>query len=382
MASKHTNTLTPEQTAILRLFRGSGIGAATYHKLIAYYATPEKALAALEVENKRLKPAPLEATEKELVALGKLGAQFVFITDGLYPAALKALPDAPPVLATLGNLELLNAPMVAMVGTRNASANGCRLTHTLATELGGKDWGVVSGLARGIDTAAHKGALKGGAGTIAVLGGGLDHIYPTENTDLFWQIAEQGLILAETPLGSKPTAQSFPRRNRIVSGLAAGTVVVEAARHSGSLITAQLAGEQGREVMAIPGHPSEPRSYGCNHLLRQGATLVSTADDIVEAVQGFNFSAPRPVAPTLYSRENQPSFEMPLEMPPQETPSEDNGSLEDRILAALSADQTPLDDVIANVAENEAVVMSAITELELDGKVERLQGGYLMLTNT
>ena len=375
-------TLTPQHMASLRLFRGRGIGAITYYKLISHYGSAEQALAGLLQENGRLKPAPQADIEKELNMLEKMGAKLVFVTDKAYPATLKAMPDAPPVLAALGRIDLLNTPMVAMVGTRNASANGCRLAQNLATELGTHGWGVVSGLARGIDTAAHKGALKSTAGTIAVLGGGLDHIYPTENTDLFWQIAKEGLVLAETPLGSKPTAQSFPKRNRIVAGLSAGTVVVEAARHSGSLITAQMAGEQGREVMAIPGHPSDPRSYGCNHLLRQGATLVGTVDDILEAVQGFNFSTPLPTPPTLYSRENQPSFELPLDLPPQaKTQTEGLESLEERILAALSITQTPLDDVIANAGENEALVMATITELELDGKIERMPGGYLTLAS-
>lgn len=384
-------TLPQDKIAILRLFRGRGIGPTTYYKLVDHYHTPRKALAALEAENGRLRPAPEADVQKELNALEKLGAQLVFRTDDHYPAALGQLPDAPPVLAALGRLELLNSPMVAMVGARNASANGCRLAQNLAAELGAEGWGVASGLARGIDTAAHKGALWGGAGTIAVLGGGLDHIYPTENTDLFWQIAKEGLVLAETPLGTKPTAQSFPRRNRIVSGLSAGVLVVEAARHSGSLITAQLAGEQGREVMAIPGHPSEPRSFGCNHLLRQGATLVRSAEDILEAVKGFDHGAPQASAPTLYTRENQPAFELPLEAPaspesdlpttktaeinPEESP------LPDRILAALSTGQTPLDDVVTAVGESEATVLAAITELELDGHIERLAGGYVTLAS-
>ena len=389
-------TLTNQQTAILRLFRGRGIGPTTFYKLLEHYGDPQTALEGLETENKRLKPAPAEAVQRELARLEKMAARLVFYTDDIYPAALRALPDAPPVVAALGRLELLNTPMVAMVGARNASANGCRLAQNLAAELGAAGWGVASGLARGIDTAAHKGALRGGTGTIAVLGGGLDHIYPTENTELFKQIAREGLILAETPLGAKPTAQSFPRRNRIVSGLCAGTVVVEAARHSGSLITAQQAGEQGREVMAIPGHPSEPRSYGCNHLLRQGATLVSAAEDILEAVKNFRFSEPQQAAPTLYTRENQPAFELDLPAPEatpdrETTPAHQNNpraseaqadTLADRILAALSTGQTPLDDVMTAVGESETRVLAAITELELDGAVERLAGGYLVLAQS
>ena len=383
-----SKNLSDHQLATLRLIRGRGIGPVTFYKLIAHYGNAQNAVAQLEAEDGRLKPASLAATEREMKALGKMGAKLVFYTDDTYPEALKHIPDPPPVLAALGRLELLKTPMVAIVGARNASANGCRLAQNIAAELGAEGWGVASGLARGVDTAAHKGALTGGCGTIAVLGGGLDHIYPAENTDLFWRLAKEGLILAETPLGTKPTAQSFPRRNRIVSGLSAGVVVVEAARHSGSLITAQQAGEQGREVMAIPGHPSEPRSFGCNHLLRQGATLVSSAEDILEAVKGFDHGAPAQHTPTLFTRENQPTFDLtlPEESPAEQAPMEVEGSdekepkpLAAQVLDALTPGQTAVDDVLANFNVPESQLLATLTELELDGAIERLAGGYITL---
>lgn len=377
--------LIESQTATLRLIRGRGIGPVTFYKLLDHHGSAGRAVNALEAEDGRLKPAPLAVVEKECKALEKMGAVLIFYSDDIYPEALKHIPDPPPVLAALGRLELLSTPMVAIVGARNASANGCRLAQSLAADLGQEGWGVASGLARGVDTAAHKGALAGGCGTIAVLGGGLDHIYPTENTDLFWRIAKEGLILAETPLGTKPTAQSFPRRNRIVSGLSAGVVVVEAARHSGSLITAQQAGEQGREVMAIPGHPSEPRSFGCNHLLRQGATLVSSADDILEAVKGFDHGAPAQHTPTLFTREDQPGLGLAL---PEETKAvfvEDTLAdgeekpLTAQILDALSPGQTLVDDVVSMLNVPESKLLATLTELELDGEIERLSGGYITL---
>jgi len=375
--------LTPEQFAILRLIRGNGIGSVTFYKLVAHFGSALKAVKAAENGAVKTLPADSKAIENELAAMAKLGAQFVFYTDEGYPQQLKMLADAPPVLATLGDVTLMQSKQVALVGARNASAHGCRFTEKLAADLSAEGWCVTSGLARGVDTAAHKGGLTGKGKTIAVLGGGLDHIYPPENEQLFYEIAKHGLILAETPLGTRPTAQSFPKRNRIVAGLCAGVVVVEAARKSGSLITAQQAGEQGREVMAVPSHPSDPRSHGANHLIRQGATLVTCADDILEAVRHFTFDAPAPHAPKLYTREEVFEAESadlfePLPVP-QEAGSPEVGSLEAKIIQALSQTPTPIDDVVQAVGISTAEVTAILVEMEMDGLVHRTTGGLVAL---
>lgn len=291
----------------------------------------------------------------------------------------------PPVLTCLGNVALLQQKQVALVGSRNASAHGCRFTQKLAAELSEQGWGVTSGLARGVDTAAHKGGLSGQGKTIAVLGGGLDHIYPPENEALFYEIAKHGLIVAETPLGTRPTAQSFPKRNRIVAGLSAGVVVVEAARKSGSLITAQQAGEQGREVMAVPGHPADPRSHGANHLIRQGATLITSSADILEAVQNFQFEAPVLHTPKFFTREELEDMRpeedptLPLEPNPTSTVDVTEDNLEAKIIQALSTTPTAIDDVVQAVGVPTAVVTATLSEMEMDGVIIRTTGGLVAL---
>jgi DNA processing protein len=219
------------------------------------------------------------AAERELTALGRLRARIVCWGEPSYPEALAAIEDAPPVLTLLGRGELLAAPIIAIVGARNASANGRRIAHDLAAGLGETGIVVASGMARGIDAAAHGGALA--TGSVAVVAGGVDIVYPEENRGLYEALASHGAIIAELPLGTEPQARHFPRRNRIISGMSLGIVVVEAAAKSGSLITARFALEQGREVFAVPGSPLDPRSRGCNDLLRNGATLTETAGDIV-----------------------------------------------------------------------------------------------------
>ena len=374
-----------EQLSILRLIRGKGIGPATFYKLLDYYGAAEKAVEAAESGQVKASVAPLNVVQEELKALQKMGAQMVFYTDAHYPAALKMLADAPPVLTCLGNVALLQQKQVALVGSRNASAHGCRFTQKLAAELSEQGWGVTSGLARGVDTAAHKGGLSGRGKTIAVLGGGLDHIYPPENEPLFYEIAKHGLIVAETPLGTRPTAQSFPKRNRIVAGLSAGVVVVEAARKSGSLITAQQAGEQGREVMAVPGHPADPRSHGANHLIRQGATLITSSADILEAVQNFQFEAPVLHTPKFFTREEledmRPEEEptLPLELNPTSAADVTADNLEAKIIQTLSTTPTAIDDVVQAVGVPTAAVTAALSEMEMDGLITRSTGGLVAL---
>ncbi|MCP4922440.1 MAG: DNA-protecting protein DprA [bacterium] len=273
-----------EKIARLRLARTYRVGPLTYHAIMQRFPSAEDALEALpelgQRSGKTILPYEKHRAEQEWEMLHKLKGRFLFKGEKEYPKSLGHLYDAPPVISVLGPLSLNHEKVVAIVGARNASANGCRLTHRWAQELGEQGYIVTSGLARGIDTAAHRGALI--TGTVAVLAGGLDRIYPPENKDLYRQISEIGCIISESPLGVKPQANLFPKRNRIVSGLSLGVVVVEAAVRSGSLITAQCALEQGREVMAIPGSPEDPRSHGTNHLLKQGATLVYNVQSITD----------------------------------------------------------------------------------------------------
>src|SRR5205823_5065833 len=223
--------------------------------------------------------------EREIAKVDKLGARYLTLGQGLYPRLLAELEDAPPLLIAKGNLNLLDRQAVAIVGARNASAAACRFARGLAHDLGQQDLVVVSGLARGIDSAAHDGALE--TGTIGIVAGGIDVFYPPENEDRQRALYERGLVLAEMPPGTEPRARHFPYRNRIIAGIGAGTVVVEAAPRSGSLITARLAAEAGREVMAVPGSPLDPRAQGCNQLIRDGATLVQSAADVLEAIRPF-----------------------------------------------------------------------------------------------
>jgi len=221
--------------------------------------------------------------EREIARVEKAGARYLALGQGLYPRLLAELEDAPPLLTARGNLNLLDRTAVAIVGARNASAAACRFARGLAHDLGQNDLVVVSGLARGIDTAAHDGALE--TGTIGVVAGGIDIFYPPENEARQRAMYERGLVLAEMPPGTEPRARHFPYRNRVIAGISAGTVVVEAAPRSGSLITARLAAEAGRDVMAVPGSPLDPRAQGCNQLIRDGATLIQSAADVVEAIR-------------------------------------------------------------------------------------------------
>ena len=384
-AHTHASPLTSEQLAMLRLIRGKGIGPATFYKLMDHYGTAVKAVDAAETGQVKASVAPINVVQEEQSALQKMGAGMVFYTDDHYPAALKMLPDAPPVLTYLGDVSLLQRKQIALVGSRNASAHGCRFTQKLAADLSAQGWCVTSGLARGIDTAAHKGGLSGEGKTIAVLGGGLDHIYPPENAPLYKEIAQNGVIIAETPIGTPPTAQSFPKRNRIVAGLSAGVVVVEAAAKSGSLITARTALDQGREVLAVPGHPSDPRSHGANHLIRQGATLITSAADIIEAVQNFKFEAPVIHTPKFFTREElddmRPEEEptLALELPAASNVDVTAESLEAKIMQALSATPTAIDDVVQAVGAPTAAVTATLSEMEMDGIITRGTGGFVAL---
>lgn len=363
-----------EKIAWLRLIRTDGIGAITFRRLIETFGSAGKAIEALPEMGKRgggkksYKPASAAEAEKELSILRKNGGDIICMNDLLYPPLLAACEDAPPVLSYLGNPELMTRPCIAIVGARNASLNGRKFVEKLAKDLGDRGQIIVSGLARGVDTAAHNGSLS--TGTIAVVAGGIDVVYPEENMALYQSIREKGLVLAESPLGQKPFAQSFPRRNRIVSGLSRAVIVGEANMRSGSLITARLAGEQGRELMAIPGSPLDPRSAGPNHLIREGAMLITSADDVLETLLDFSGNAMRePI-----NNNDEFVFDAIEELP--DMPDEE---LQNFILEQLSHTPTPLDELVRSCHVNMSSLQLALLELELAGRIKRSAGGGISL---
>jgi len=297
--------------------------------------------------------------EREIARVEKAGARFLALGQGLYPRLLAELEDAPPLLTAHGNLNLLDKMSVAIVGARNASAAACRFARGLAYDLGQNDVVVVSGLARGIDTAAHDGALE--SGTIGVIAGGIDNFYPPENERRQRAMYEHGLVLAEMPPGTEPRARHFPYRNRIIAGLSAGTVVVEAAPKSGSLITARLAAEAGREVMAVPGSPLDPRAQGCNQLIRDGATLVQNAADVVEAVR-------------------LPASSVRAMTTPYEPAVESNGhDALGLVEELLGPSPVPVDEVIRLSEAPPGAVQMALLELDLAGRLDRHAGNKVSL---
>ena len=354
----------------LRLIRSQRVGPVTFRQLLSRYGSAAAALEALPGLARRgggsLAVYPKAAAARELEALEALGARLLGLSEPDYPPRLAALDDAPPLLGVLGHAHLLNRPAVAMVGARNASANGRRLARQLALDLGTEGWVVVSGLARGIDAAAHEGALDGG--TLGVVAGGLDIVYPEENAALYEAIKAQGAILSEMPPGTVPQARHFPRRNRLISGLALGTVVVEAAPRSGSLITARLAAEQGREVMAVPGSPLDPRARGCNHLIREGATLVETAGDIVEALS-------RQTGPPAQERE-PPDYLAGMEGELDETElARARRALEE----LLGPTPVAVDELLRQCQVSPALVRMVLLEMELAGRIDRLPGNRVTM---
>lgn len=388
----------------LRLVRSRRVGPATYLRLMAEHGDAAAALAALpeiarEAGLPDYAPCPEAVAAAELAAATRAGARMLCLGDAAYPAALAQLPDAPPVLWSLGRAELSARPAVAIVGTRNASALGARMARRLARDLGEAGFVVVSGLARGIDAIAHDASLD--TGTIAVHAGGLDVVYPAENAGLAARIGASGLRLGEMPFGLQPQGRHFPRRNRIVSGLAQAVVVVEAAARSGSLITARMALEQGREVMAVPGHPLDSRASGANLLLRDGATLVRGAEDVIEALaatattarDGMDRPAPGRHAADRAAGDTQrgdtpcrtpsrPAFAARggrEEVPNPPTDTAASGGLEARILERLGA--TPLDEdtLIRDLGRPAREVAQALAVLEMAGRVARAPGGSVAL---
>jgi DNA processing protein len=342
----------------LRLYRSENVGPATFFRLIDHYGTAAKALDALpdmagRGGKRKIALYPKDAAEKELAALQRLGATLLTAEDANFPEALRAL-EVVPLLTVMGDPTLLIRPSVGIVGGRDASLNGRKIAYGMGDDLGAAGFVVVSGLARGIDTAAHQGALP--TGTVAVLAGGVDHIYPPESGRLHADIAQQGCLVSEMPPGFSPTAQHFPRRNRIIAGLAQGVVVIEAKVRSGSLITARFALEQGRELFAVPGSPLDPRSAGCNALIKQGAQLVETAEDVVSAL---NLLPGLPAGPR---------------MKPAPTAVEDSKSLSDAhnsVLKLLNVTAVTVDEILRECQLSPSILSLVLLELELAGRLER-----------
>jgi DNA processing protein len=319
---------------------------------------------------------PRAAAEAEMTALNRIGGRLVCWGEPGYPSALAQIEDAPPLLSVLGEAELLDRPMVAVVGARNASANGRRLARELAAGLGEGGLVVVSGLARGIDAAAHLGALA--TGTVAIVAGGADIVYPEENRGLYDALRRHGAIVAEMPLGSEPQARHFPRRNRIISGMALGVLVVEAAARSGSLITARYALEQGREVFAVPGSPLDPRCRGANDLLRRGATLTETADDVLTQLGPLVQTA----APPRQRTQPPPLLDTAWPPPaPQGGVGEPAADLDafDMILERLGPTPVAVDELVRQCQLTASVIATLLLELELAGRVERHPGNLVSL---
>ncbi|MQT11243.1 DNA-processing protein DprA [Segnochrobactrum spirostomi] len=360
-----------QRLAWLRLIRSENVGPATFRQLVNHFGSAGEALEALpELARRggrsRIRVASVAEAEAELALAHRVGARFVALGEPDYPADLAAIDAPPPLLAVRGGSQVLIDPAVAIVGSRNASSAGRTMAERLARGVSAAGFTIVSGLARGIDGAAHAASLAGG--TVAVLAGGLDHIYPPENEPLLAQILDAGgVAISEMPFGWAPRAHDFPRRNRLISGMSLAVVVVEAAARSGSLHTARFAAEQGREVLAVPGSPLDPRAEGCNLLLRDGATLIRHADDVLEAV-----------LPLAGRRGDPKAIEEPPS-PPQEAPAMVDDDARRRVIEALGPTPTPIDEIVRHVGLTASQVLIILLELELAGRTERHGGGRVSL---
>ncbi|MGB4100641.1 MAG: DNA-processing protein DprA [Alphaproteobacteria bacterium] len=368
----HRHTLDDdERRDWLRLARADNVGPITFKQLLTRFGSAAAALDALPElaargGRSKITPPSAAALERELAAHHKLGARLLASCEPDYPQSLAAIEDAPPFISLRGNPGLLTRPCVAIVGARNASLNGKKLTETIARDLGQAGMTVVSGLARGIDTAAHRSSLP--TGTVAVLAGGVDNIYPPENEALYQDIVATGCVIAEMPIGSEPRAQHFPRRNRIISGLSQTVLIVEAALQSGSLITARMALEQGRDVCAVPGSPLDPRATGTNNLIKQGATLVQCAADVIDVMprQGALFEPPTPPLIPLRYEEN------PMEI----------GKIRQQVIDNISPSPTQVDEIIRECHVSAPAVMTVLLELELAGRLQRMSGNRVCLVSS
>ncbi|AKM07098.1 DNA-processing protein DprA [Pelagerythrobacter marensis] len=355
-----------EAFARIRLLRSPNIGPVSYAQLLARFGDAATALAALpDIGSQRGRPyraAPENAIAREIEAVRSAGARYLFHDQPGYPSLLARIDGAPPILTFRGDPAMAERPCIAIVGARNASAASVKLARDFSAALADGGFTVVSGLARGIDGAAHRGALPA---TVGVIASGIDIAYPSQHAELQEAIATQGLLLAEQPPGTEPRGSHFPSRNRIIAGLALGTLVVEAAPKSGSLITARLAGEAGREVMAVPGSPIDARSRGCNQLIRDGAVLIQSPDDVIELLQGFDGTTRAAVA------EGAPAFAFDPPGMESARPA-DVGSL-------LSTAPVAVDELIRQSGEPPAAVHLALLELEIAGRLHRHAAGRVSL---
>ncbi|KPF62218.1 DNA processing protein DprA [Bosea sp. AAP35] len=388
----------------LRLIRSESVGPRTFRSLMNRFGGAAAALDALpdlgRQAGRAIRICTMAEAEREMETLRRLGGRMIALGEAQYPRPLQAIDSAPPLLALLGQAPVLLRPCVALVGSRNASAAGMKFTARLARDLGEAGFAIVSGLARGIDTAAHEASLA--TGTIAVLAGGLDEVYPPQNLPLLHRLLEQGAAISEMPLGLAPRGRDFPRRNRLVSGLSLGTVVVEAARKSGSLITARFANEQGRLVFAVPGSPLDPRAEGGNHLIREGATLCADASHVIEALtplldgdEGFLSPPPSmrdsgadPMTEALWDELDLPGIEA---APSAAIPEPDHSGgviagaaevVDDRrlILQLLGGAPISVDDLVRASGRSAREISQTLLDLELDQLIRRHPGGTLSRT--
>jgi len=365
-------TLNPaERLDWLRLIRTENVGPITFYQLLARFGSAEAALAALPDiargggRTKALAIYPRGAAQREMTQIQEVGARLVAWGEPDYPPALAAIDDAPPLIAMKGRPHLFERSAIAVVGARNASANGRRFARDIAAQLGQHGLTLVSGLARGIDAAAHDGALA--TGTAAVLAGGIDKVYPPENRALHEQIAENGMLIAEMPIGTEPQARHFPRRNRIISGASVGVLVIEAAIRSGSLITARFALEQGRDVFAVPGSPLDPRCRGTNDLIRNGAILVETIDDVLREL------TPALARPPSERMNDKPATAKMVPTAPE------LARARDLVSDLLSPDPVPIDELVRQCRLPAALVVTIVLEFELAGRIQRHPGNQVSL---
>lgn len=355
----------------LRLIRSENVGPITFYRLLERFGSAAAALDALPDLAKqggrkgKLRIPSKSACEKEWAAIDRAGGHLIAWGEPDYPPLLSHVEDAPPLLIVLGHPHLLRKKSIAVVGARNASLNGQRLAEGMARDLGRFGFLVVSGLARGVDTAAHKGAIA--SGTLAVLGGGADVIYPKENAALYDRMRAEGALVSEVPLGTQPQARHFPRRNRIISGLSRGIVVIEAGLKSGSLITARLAAEQGREVFAVPGSPTDPRSKGANKLIRDGAQLTESVDDIINILSTL---------PDTLQERKAPAYQT---ITPEPIPSNVVDEARKSMLQLLGPAPVTVDELVRSGQFSHAVVSLVLLELELAGRLDRHPGGAVSL---
>lgn len=356
----------------LQLARTQNVGPVTFHNLIDRFKTAKQAIDAIPDLARRggrmakLNIPSIADVKAERKAGKKYGAQLVLSCDNQYPELLRETHSPPPVLWCIGNISLLSKPSVAIVGSRNASAAGLKMAQDISVGLGQQQYIVTSGMARGVDAAAHTSSLQ--TGTIAVLGGGIDHIYPQENAQLHAQIAKQGCIISESPMGYTAQARDFPRRNRIIAGLSQGIVVIEAAQKSGTLITASLAADMGREVMAVPGSPLDPRAKGTNTLIRDGATLIEGADDVIAALTHMSRQ--------IKERDNNSEYTAPKLSP--EILDQQVDAIRDQLLSQLTTVPVHRDHLIRLHQNPPAVINAALAELELAGHIDVLPGGQIV----